>query len=276
MAPALSQFPIDDDVRDYTLRMMQIRGLPVLDETTLTSINGNGSVKSVTVKGKDGKEKVIKADLVYLGTGCTPRSELVTPLGVKIGPKKEILIDRHMATNVPGIYASGDITGGVMEMWKARQGGMLAAKNILGDPAEFETELFADTVHTFYETTWVGMTEKEAKEKVGQVFVVRMPIQGYKNWLPLPLCEGTMEFAHQWTDLSGYQKIIYDAKTRKFLGAQHVGYGGKDSFQYLLYMLKKGATIDEIANLTELFINPTHFIQLSRLRAGMKNLVDLG
>ncbi len=97
------------------------------------------------------------------------------------------------------------------------------------------------------------MTEKEAKEKVGQVFVVRMPIQGYKNWLPLPLCEGTMEFAHQWPDLSGYQKIIYDAKTRKFLGAQHVGYGGKDSFQYLLYLLKKGATIDDIANLDGAF-----------------------
>jgi dihydrolipoamide dehydrogenase len=85
-----------------------------------------------------------------------------------------------------------------------------------------------------------------------------------------------MQYAHQWPDLSGFQKIIYDAKSRKFLGAQHVGYGGKDSFQYMLYLLKKGATIDDIANLTELFINPTHFIQLSRLRSGMKNLVDLG
>jgi pyruvate/2-oxoglutarate dehydrogenase complex dihydrolipoamide dehydrogenase (E3) component len=275
MLPALSQFPIDDDVREYTLRMMALRGLPVLDETTLISINGKSSVESVTVKGKDGKQQTIKADLVYLGTGCTPRSELVTHLGVKTGPKKEIIIDKHMRTNVPGIYASGDITGGVMEMWKARQGGMIAAKNILGDPTDFETDLFADTLHTFYETSWVGMTEKEAKDKYGNVFVVRMPIAGYKNWLPLPLCEGAMEYAHQWTDLSGYQKIIYDAKTRKFLGAQHVGYGGKDSFQYLLYLLKKGATIDDIANLTELFINPTHFIQLSRLRSGMKNLVDL-
>jgi len=256
--------------------MMKLRGLPVLDETTLVSINGTGSVKSVTVKGKGGIEKTIKADLVYLGTGCTPRSDIVSSIGVKTGPKKEIIIDKYMATNIPGVYASGDITGGVMEMWKARQGGMMAAKNILGSPAEFETDLFADTVHTFYETTWVGMTEKEAREKVGQVFVVRMPIQGYKNWLPLPLAEGTMEYAQQWPDLSGFQKIIYDARTRKFLGAQHVGYGGKDSFQYLLYMLKKGATIDEIANLTELFINPTHYIQLSRLRSGMKNLVDLG
>jgi len=162
-----------------------------------------------------------------------------------------------------------------MEMWKARQGGMVATKNILGNPTEFETDLFADTLHTFYETSWVGLTEKEAREKVGQVFVARMPVQGYKSWLPLPLCEGAMEYAMQWPDLRGFQKIIYDAKTRKFLGAQHVGYGGKDSFQYLLYLLKKGATIDDIANLTELFINPTHYIQLSRLRAGMKNLVDL-
>lgn len=276
MTPFLSQFPLDEDIVDYTRRMMTIRGLPVMDETTLISINGSGKVSSVTVKGKDGQEKTIKADLVYLATGCTPRSDIVSGIGVKTGPKKEIIVDKFMRTNVPGVYASGDITGGVMEMWKARQGGMIATKNILGNPTEFETDLFADTLHTFYETTWVGMTEKEAKEKIGNVFTVRIPIQGYKNWLPLPLCEGTMQFAHQWTDLSGYHKIIYDAKTRKFLGAQHVGYGGKDSFQYLLYMLKKGATIDDIANLTELFINPTHFIQLSRLRAGMKNLVDLG
>ena len=277
MMPALSQFPLDDDVRDYTLRMLNIRGLPVLDETTLISINSDssGKVNSVTVKDKNGQTKNIKADLVYLATGCTPRSEIVSHLGVNIGPKKEIIINKYMSTNVPGIYAAGDITGGIMEMWKARQGGMVATKNILGNPTEFETDLFADTLHTFYETSWVGLTEKEAREKVGQVFVARMPVQGYKSWLPLPLCEGAMEYAMQWPDLRGFQKIIYDAKTRKFLGAQHVGYGGKDSFQYLLYLLKKGATIDDIANLTELFINPTHYIQLSRLRAGMKNLVDL-
>jgi thioredoxin reductase len=69
--------------------MMKIRGLPVLDETTLVSINGSGSVKSVTVRSKDGVEKTIKADLVYLGTGCTPRSEIVTPIGVKTGQRRD-------------------------------------------------------------------------------------------------------------------------------------------------------------------------------------------
>ena len=180
-----------------------------------------------------------------------------------------------MQTRIPNVYASGDVTGGIMEMWKARQAGMVATKNILGNPAELETDIYCDCLHSFYETSWVGMTEKEAKEKLDRVFTVTMPIKGYPNLNPLPVAEGSMLYAHQWPELTGFQKIVYDAKTRKIVGAQHVGYGGKDSFQYLLYMIKKGATIDEIANLTELFLNPTHFIQLSRLRAGMKNLVDL-
>ena len=161
-----------------------------------------------------------------------------------------------------------------MEMWKSarRHDG---SQEYPRQSRRIPDRAVRDTLHTFYETTWVGMTEKEAKEKVGQVLVVRMPIEGYKNWLPLPLCEGTMEFAHQWSDLSGYQKIIYDAKTRKFLGDQHLGYGGKDAFQYLLYLLKKGDH-RRYSQPYRAFHQPYAFIQLSRLRSGMKNLVDLG
>lgn len=55
----------------------------------------------------------------------------------------------------------------------------------------------------------------------------------------------------------------------------HVGYGAKDAFQYLNVMVKEGLTIDDLGEMDELFLNPTHFIQLSRLRAGNEKLVDL-
>lgn len=84
-----------------------------------------------------------------------------------------------------------------------------------------------------------------------------------------------MLLAHNHPELTGFQKVIYDARTRRLVGAHHVGYGAKDAFQYIAYMIQKGATIDDMANLKELFLNPTHFIQLSRLRAGMTSLVDL-
>ncbi len=68
--------------------------------------------------------------------------------------------------------------------------------------------------------------------------------------------------------MSGFQKLVVDGETRRVLGAHHVGYGAKDGFQYLCALGKKGLTIDDLAEMDELFLNPTHFIQLSRLRAG--------
>jgi pyruvate/2-oxoglutarate dehydrogenase complex dihydrolipoamide dehydrogenase (E3) component len=75
--------------------------------------------------------------------------------------------------------------------------------------------------------------------------------------------------------MSGFQKLLVDGDTRRVLGAHHVGYGAKDSFQYLCALWKKGLTIDELSEMDELFLNPTHFIQLSRLRAGHQTLRDL-
>ena len=64
---------------------------------------------------------------------------------------------------------------------------------------------------------------------------------------------------------------------RRILGAHHVGFGAKDAFQYLDYLIRRpeGFTIDEMAELNELFLNPEHFIQLCRLRAGQSRLSDL-
>ena len=69
--------------------------------------------------------------------------------------------------------------------------------------------------------------------------------------------------------------MIIDVATRRVVGAHHVGYGAKDSFQYLYQLMKQGLTIDQLGDMDELFLNPTHFIQLSRLRAGDRNLRSL-
>jgi pyruvate/2-oxoglutarate dehydrogenase complex dihydrolipoamide dehydrogenase (E3) component len=275
MTPILSAFNLDEDVKEYVIEGMKFRGMRIMDNTMLMSINGNGHVESVTVRGKDGREETIKADMVFLGTGCIPNSEITKPLDIQIGNRNEIVVAKTMRTTASGVYAIGDVTGGPMEMWKARKAGMVAAKNILGTHAELDTEFFPDFLHTTYEITWIGMTEKEAKEKLEKVFVIRMPVKDFPGLCPIPLAERSMLLSHIRTGLNGFQKVIYDAKTRKLIGAQHVGYGAKDSFQYLEYLIRNGATIDDMANLNELFLNPTHFIQLSRLRAGMKSLEDL-
>ena len=91
----------------------------------------------------------------------------------------------------------------------------------------------------------------------------------------LPATDRTMLYAFSKPRMSGFQKLVIDADSRRVLGAHHVGFGAKDAFQYLYVLFKQGLTIDQLADMDELFSNPTHFIQLSRLRAGNKTLRDL-
>ena len=82
-----------------------------------------------------------------------------------------------------------------------------------------------------------------------------------------------MLYAFLKPELSGLQKCIVDGETRKIVGFHHVGYGAKDAFQYLDYLMRRpeGITLDEMGQMNELFLNPEHFIQLSRLRAATRS-----
>jgi 2-oxopropyl-CoM reductase (carboxylating) len=189
-------------------------------------------------------------------------------------------VDKSMRTSVPNVYAIGDLIGGPMEMFKARKCGITASKNIMGGPAEFDFSEFPDFLHTTYEVTWVGLTEQEARERFSDVIIIQMPpyVENLDTeHLPLPCAERTMLYAFAKPELSGFQKLVIDAGSRRVVGAHHVGYGAKDAFQYLDHLIHRpeGLTIDELGGMNELFLNPEHFVQLSRLRAGRSALVSL-
>lgn len=86
-----------------------------------------------------------------------------------------------------------------------------------------------------------------------------------------------MLYAFTRPELTGFQKCVVDPASRRVLGFHHVGFGAKDAFQYLDFLLRRpaGLTIDEMAEMNELFLNSDHFIQLCRLRAGNSELRDL-
>jgi dihydrolipoamide dehydrogenase len=238
---------------------------------------GNGRVSGVRVQLADGAEVTLDTDFVFIGTGERPHSQqYVDVLGVEVDDRGFITVDSRMRTSVPGVYAIGDLIGSPMEMFKARKCGMTAARNIMGELYEFDFTEYPDFLHTTYEVTWVGLTEAEARDQYDDVVVIQMPPKDIRDdELALPCAEGSMLYAFTRPELTGMQKCIYDGKTRLLLGAHHVGFGAKDAFQYLDHLIKKGITIDEMGELNELFLNPDHFIQLSRLRAGNSNLVDL-
>ena len=165
---------------------------------------------------------------------------------------------------------------------------MIAAKNILGENAEWDETLpLPDHIYLPpLEATMVGLTEKEAREKYGDVMLIQVPwgpmpkdaqpltyYPGYEN-LGLPVCGRmhTLNLFFYGQGRNGLVKAIVDPKSRKYVGFHSVGYGAKTAFQYLSYLLKTGWTVDQMADLHEIFLNAEHFVQLSRLIAGQKEL----
>ncbi len=274
---------VDEDLRQYVVGGMRKRGMTILEGAHTLSVNGNGRAESVTVQLASGEEVDLETDFVFVGCGELPNTaDAQQILGIEVGPTGRAVVNKRMQTNVPGVYAVGDMIDGPMEMFKARKSGVTAARNIMGEDLEFDYTEFPDFLHTTYEVTWVGLTEAEARATYGDenVVVIQMPpyVEGLDTPnLPLPCAEGTMLYAFSKPELSGFQKLLVEAESRKVVGAHHVGYGAKDAFQYLDYLIHRpeGLTIDTLGWMNELFLNPEHFVQLSRLRAGNERLRHL-
>lgn len=268
----------DGQTRQYAIDRMKEQGVEVWEGSTVERIvtDEGGHARQAIVRTPSGTREVA-TDFVFAGLGELPNSEMpARVLGVSLGRHGEVLVDRQLRTSVPGVYAIGDLIAGPMEMFKARKSGMYAARHIMGQPVDYQPHDFPDFTHTHYELTWVGLGEEEARRRYPHVVIIKMPPDTEDGLnVTLPASDRTMLYAFMKPHMSGYQKLIVDGESRRVLGAHHVGFGAKDGFQYLAALIQQGLTIDQLAEMDELFLNPSHFIQLARLRAGHRDLRDL-
>lgn len=269
---------VDAGLREYVVAMMADRGIEIVVGAELLEVLGDGRVTGVRYRAQGGEVVDIGTDFVFIGTGERPGLGIYEPLGLNTDERGFVVADSTMRTSVPSVYAAGDLLGPPMEMFKARRCGVAAARNIMGEHYEFDFTEYPDFLHTTYEVTWCGLAEAEARAKYRNVIKIQMPPDGADpETFALPAAEGSMLYAFTRPILSGWLKLVIDADSRRILGAHHVGFGAKDAFQYIDYLIRRpqGWTIDDMAELNELFLNPEHFIQLSRLRAGQLNLVNM-
>jgi pyruvate/2-oxoglutarate dehydrogenase complex dihydrolipoamide dehydrogenase (E3) component len=269
----------DQETRGYVIDRMRDQGMEIVEGAELVAIEGDvrGRVCKVVAKTADGRLE-IPTDFLFLGLGEIPNSEAAAEaLGVEVDPQTgAVVVDDSLRTSVPNVYAVGDLIGAPMEMFKARKSGAYAARSIMGEKVSYRPVDWPDFLHTHYEVTWLGLGEEEARERYGNVITIRMPpVNPNGLEVGLPASDRVMLYAMDKPRMSGFQKLVLDGRSRRVLGAHHVGYGARDAFQYLNILVKQGVTIDQLGEMDELFLNPTHFIQLSRLRAGQKELHDL-
>jgi 2-oxopropyl-CoM reductase (carboxylating) len=267
---------VDDDLREYVVEGMRVRGIEILEGVEPLEVVGNGRATGVRFRNADGALETRDCDFVFIATGEQAQSQpFVDALGVEVDDRMNIKVDRTMKTSVEDVYAVGDLIGPPLEMFKARKSGCVAARNIMGEHWEWDYTEYPDFLHSCYEVTWCGLSEREARERYRNVVKIQMPPEGLDHKdVGMPVGDSSMLFAMRFPELTGFCKMLIDGDSRRIIGAHYVGFGVKNAFQYLDELMRRGITIDEMGDLNELFLNDL-FIQLCRLRSGQAQLQDL-
>ncbi len=202
----------DEEVSKELTKAFKKRGIKVLAGHKVESLTATEEGVRVQVSSEKG-EKTLEAEQALVAIGFRPNSGGLglEALGVAIDERGFVQIDERMATNVPGIWAIGDVTGKLMLAHVGSAMGIIAAENIAGaETITLDYEMMPRATYCQPQIASFGLTEAQARERGYQVRVGKFPFQA--NGKALGLGEG-----------AGFVKIVMDEKYGEILGAHMIG-----------------------------------------------------
>ena len=202
----------DEEISAELAKAYTKRGIKVLTGHRVESIEAKKEGVQVKVAGEAG-EKTLEAEQALVAIGFTPnvRDLGLEEVGVKVSDRGRVEIDDRMATNVPGIWAIGDVTGKLMLAHVGSAQGIICAENIAGvETITLNYEMLPRATFCQPQVASFGLTEAQAKERGYDVKIGRFPFQA--NGKALGLGEAT-----------GFIKLLSDSKYGEILGAHLIG-----------------------------------------------------
>lgn len=226
----------DEEVSTELNKAFTKRGIEVLTSAKVQSIETIGTGTRVKVAA-GGEEKIIEAEQTLIATGFKPNTNDIglEESGVELTDRKFIQVNEHMSTNVPGIWAVGDVTGQLLLAHVASAQGIICAESIAGLETEpLNYTMMPRATYTMPQVASFGFTETQAKEKGREVKVGKFNFQANGKALGLG-------------DYSGFAKIVADAATGELLGAHLIGPEVSELLPELTLAWQSELTVDEIA-----------------------------
>lgn len=192
---------------------------------------------SLQVKLANGKEaNSADCDVILVAVGMRPRSRDIglEAIGVQVDERGFVRTDAKCCTNVPGIYAIGDVSGPPMLAHKASKEGEVCAEVIAGRAAAKDWVAIPGVVFTDPEISAAGLTEEKAKEKGIDVTIGKFPFSVLGRAMAL-------------AETEGFVKVIADKKTSRVLGVTIVGPNASDLISEAMLALEMGASAEDLA-----------------------------
>jgi len=220
----------DEDVSGELKSILEKEGIQFYLQSEITEVRKGDNEKSVVVIHKSGKNEFITGSHLLVALGRVPQtSELqLHKAGVKTGEKGDVLVNEFLETNVPGIYALGDVNGGPAFTHIAYDDYRIVSHNLFNtDKKSTKDRVVPYCVFTDPELGRTGITEKEARQKKLNIKIARLPMAHVAR-------------AIESGETAGFMKAVVDADTEEILGASVLGvYGGEISSVLNLAILGK-------------------------------------
>jgi dihydrolipoamide dehydrogenase len=229
---------MDKEMAAQLQRQLEKQGLKFKFNTAAQSAKSEGGRLKLAWKSKDGSESgVEECDKIMVAVGRRPVTEGLglREAGVNVDPKGFVPVDPHtFQTNVPGVYAIGDVIGGVMLAHKAEEEGIAAVELMAGKPGHVDYHTVPGVVYTHPELAQVGYTEEDAIKAGHQIKIGKFPF----------LANGR---AKGMDETAGLVKIIADAKTDRVLGVHILGAHASDMIAEAVMAMEFKASAEDIA-----------------------------
>jgi len=205
----------DPDIAAEVCKLLQAEGMEILLETEAVSVDSATSGVSLKLRGPTG-ERTVTGSHLLIATGRVPNSEQLnlSAAGVNVDSRGFIPVNERLETNVPGVYALGDVNGGPAFTHISYDDYRIIRNNLLrGAKATTKDRMVPYTVYIDPQLGRIGLTEQEARAQGRAIRVAKIPM----SWVAR---------AVETAEPRGFIKAVVDAETRQILGAAVLGVEG--------------------------------------------------
>lgn len=236
---------VDDDISEEIKNIAKLNGINIYTSSKVTKIEESENGDAIVFFENEGKEKYLISENVLVAIGREPNMDglNIEKAGIELNDRgKGIKVDNTLKTNVPGIYAVGDVNNKMQLAHVASHQGIIAVDNILSEDKEMKYDCVPNVIFTAPEIASVGLTERECIEKKINIKVSKFPFSA--NGKALTMGESR-----------GFIKIIKDIDNNKIVGASLIGADASSLISTLTVIIKNNIKDKDIAD--TIFAHPT-------------------
>ena len=230
---------MDASLSKELTKVLKKQGMKFYLSHKVKSVERNGDIVAVQAENAKGETITLEGNYSLVSVGRRPFTDGLNAdkAGVNITDKGQVEVNDHLQTNVPNIYAIGDVVRGAMLAHKAEEEGTMVAEILAGQKPHIDYNLIPGVVYTWPEVAAVGQTEEQLKASGVEYKVGNFPFKALGR-------------ARASGDLDGFVKILADAKTDEVLGVHMIGARTADLIAEAVTAMEFKASAEDISRMS--------------------------